>query len=451
MKPLPTIDAALIKVTGVFSFDNKQKKALINAGYMDIPLSEKVPETHSDYQNEQDESVLYYRDTYYSEFSSLMFTGKSEGKSMHGLQRAKEFSMVITLGSIKNARHVEAICSRQELFLFDNGTGIFALSFKPIQHTFEYLSDLIFGLRSFDAKLMFSGHPLVFHEFISKEVLCNIPLRGANVQADDYSGSKFKIYTVINTVEPDDEKLYSRDYLVYEIGTGSRIGTVEEQDYNAPSLIYYEELMQNSIKVFNNYTGLALLDSFTIIGNKQVFQYKENGFYSFNIYNRVYFAIYIYNLFLRYNLFRFNAVFSDNPVKIRSNFEAFVNNYNFSHISFNFLPNIFYKKIHHALGIGTEIEQFEKRLGKLAASIQEDQEKRQAALLGLVSLLTGLSSVNDILNILEKVRVRVNWSSCLFYSSLVILVLFLSVPVLAYLFPENTKKIKRKLFKNPKN
>jgi hypothetical protein len=449
MKPLPTIDAALIKVTGVFSYNKSQKKALMNAGYMDIPFSEKVPQTHADYDNEQKESSRYYRDTYYSEFSSLMFTGKPEGKRMHGLQRAKEFSLVITVGSGEKTSQVDAICTRQELFLFDNGTGIFALSFKPIQHTFEYISDLIYGLRSFGAKLTFSGNSHYFHEFISKEVLCNIPLRGANVQADDYSGSKFKVYTVINTVEPDDENLYSRDYLVYEIGTASKIGTMEEQGYNAPSLNYYEELMQNSIKVFNNYTGLALLDTFTIIGSG-VFKYKENDFFYYNTYNRVYFAIYVYNLFLRYNLFRFNAIFSENPVKARSDFEAFVNNYNFSHISFNFLPNIFYKKIHNALGIDTEIEQFEKRLGKLAASIQEDQEKRQAALLGLVSLLTGLSSVKGILDILEKLRIRVNWTSGLFYSSLVILVLFLSVPVLAYLFPQNAKKIKRRLFKNRK-
>jgi hypothetical protein len=449
MKPLPTIDAALIKVTGVFSYNNSQKKALMNAGYMDIPLSEKVPQTHADYDTERKESSRYYRDTYYSEFSSLMYTGKPEGKRMHGLQRAKEFSMVITVGSGENTSQVDAICTRQELFLFDNGTGIFALSFNPIQHTFEYVRDLTSGLRSFDAKLIFSGHSLDFHEFISKEVLCNIPLRGANVQADDYSGSKFKIYTVINTVEPDDEKLYSRDYLVYEIGTASSIGTMEKQGYNAPSLNYYEELMQNSIKVFNNYTGLALLDTFTVIGSG-VFKYKENNFFYYNTYNRVYFAIYVYNLFLRYNLFRFNAIFSENPVKARSDFEAFVNNYNFSHISFNFLPNIFYKKIHDALGIDIEIEQFEKRLGKLAASIQEVQEKRQAALLGLVSLLTGLSSVKGILDILEKLRIRVNWTSGLFYSSLVILVLFLSVPVLAYLFPQNAKKIKRRLFKNRK-
>jgi len=454
MKPLPTIDAALIKVTGVFSYKKKQIPSFISAGYNNIPLTENLPPSDaSDYdqrlKREKENTRNFYRDTYYREFSSLMFTGETDDKGMRGLQRKTEFTVGITLGFGDKARQVDVICTQQELFLFDNETGILSLTFKPSQHTFEYLSDLTFGLRSFDTKLIFSGNTLAFHEFISKEVLCNIPLRGANVQADDYSGSKFKIYTVINTVEPDDGKLYSRDYLVYEIGTASRIGTMEEQGYNAPSLSYYEELMQNSIKVFNNYTGLALLDSFTIIGTG-VFQYKESNYFSYNTYNRVYFAIYIYNLFLRYNLFRFNAIFSENPVKVRDEFEGFVNHYNFSHISFNFLPNIFYKKIHDALGIDAEIEQFEKRLGKLAASIQEDQEKRQAALLGLVSLLTGLSSVNDILDILEKVRVQVNWSSGLFYSSLVILVLFLSVPVLSYLFPENAKKIKRRLFKNRK-
>lgn len=214
--------------------------------------------------------------------------------------------------------------------------------------------------------------------------------------------------------------------------------------FNAPSEEYFQELMQNSIKVFNNYTGLALLDSFTVIG-QGVMKSKTENFLSFNTYNRVYFAIYIFNLYIRYNIFRFNAIFNENPVKTRDEFQQFLNEYNFSYISFNFLPNIFHQKIHAAQNIDHEIDHFEKRLGGLATSIQEDQEKRQATLLAIVSLLTGLSSVSDIFDLLEKFRIQCGLGLSLFYSLLVILAVLLAIPALAYLFPESAKKIRKKL------
>jgi hypothetical protein len=138
-------------------------------------------------------------------------------------------------------------------------------------------------------------------------------------------------------------------------------------------------------------------------------------------------------------------VFNDNPLKTREEFELFINDYNYSHISFNFLPNIFHQKIYAALNIDDEINHFEKRLGSLATKIQEDQEKRQATLLGLVSVLTGLSSSSDIIILIDKLRSQIGWSNRLFYTSLIFIVLTLSIPILIYLFPESAKKIKRKL------
>jgi hypothetical protein len=321
--------------------------------------------------------------------------------------------------------------------------GILSLTFEPETLDILCISDLTVALKSFDTPVVSGNIQTVFHEFISANILAGIPLRGKNVKADDYSGSKFKIYSVINTTDPDDGSKYDRDKLVFEIATGSRIGELGSNGYNAPSQEYFDELMGNSIKVFNNYTGLALLDSFTVIGNG-VFQSKDKHFHQFNTYNRIYFAIYILNHYIRYNIFRFNAVFNDNPVKTREEFELFINDYNYSHISFNFLPNIFHQKIYAALNIDDEINHFEKRLGSLATKIQEDQEKRQATLLGLVSVLTGLSSFSDIIDLLEKLRSQIGWSNGLFYASLVFVLVILAVPVLIYLFPESAKKIKRK-------
>ena len=448
MEPkLPTIDAALIKVTGVFSFSKKKISQFIDIGYQPMPLSENLPDPGlPDYEAKKAEVInstrKYYRDTYYNEFASLMFTGEAEKNPMKPFQRNQNFDVTFYLG-FKKDRIVKSRCVCQELFLFNNEVGILSLTFEPETLDILCISDLTVALKSFDTPVESGNIQTVFHEFISANILAGVQLRGKNVKADDYSGSKFKIYSVINTTDPDDGSKYDRDKLVFEIGTGSRIGELGSNGYNAPSQEYFDEIMGNSIKVFNNYTGLALLDSFTVIGNG-VFQSKDKHFHQFNTYNRIYFAIYILNLYIRYNIFRFNAVFNDNPVKTREEFELFINDYNYSHISFNFLPNIFHQKIHAALNIDDEINHFEKRLGSLATKIQEDQEKRQATLLGLVSVLTALSSFSDIIDLLEKLRSQIGWSNGLFYASLVFVLVSLAVPVLIYLFPESAKKIKRK-------
>jgi len=444
---LPTVDAALIKVTGVFSYSKKKISKFLDIGYQPMPLSDNLPDPGSpNYESKKAEEINstknYYRDTYYSEFASLMFTGEAEKNPMKAFQRNQNFDVTFYLG-IKKDRIIKSRCVCQELFLFNNEVGILSLTFEPETLDIGCISDLTVALKSFDTSVEYGNCRTVFHEFISANILAGVQLRGKYVKVDDYSGSKFKIYSVINTIDPDDGSKYSRDKLVFEIGTGSRIGDLGSNGYNAPSKEYFDELMGNSIKVFNNYTGLALLDSFTVIGNG-VFQSKDKHFHQFNTYNRVYYAIYILNLYIRYNIFRFNAVFNDNPVKTREEFEIFINDYNYSYISFNFLPNIFHQKIHTALKIDDEIIHFEKRLDSLATKIQEDQEKRQATLLGLVSVMTGLSSFSDIIDLLEKFRSQINWSNGLFYTSLVLISGVLSVPLLIYLFPEFSKKIKRK-------
>ena len=441
MMILPTIDAALIKVTGVFSYQRTAIPRFVKAGYRSIPLVDDLPPKETTdreawLEDKIKDAKKFYKDTYYKEFASLMFTGEAERDPMRALQRLETFDLILQ----KQEKKIKVQCTCQELFLFANETGILSLTISPESLDFESISDIIFCLRSFDSEVLYDNQEPKLHAFISEILLDNIvELRGDHVQADEYSGSKFKIYTIINTTESDDGTCYGRDELVYEIGTGSRIGEMQSNGFNAPTQAYYDEIMKNSIKVFRNYTGLALLDSFTIIG-QGVFQNKEVNPYKFNTYNRVYFGIYIYNLYLRYNSFRFNSIFHLNPVKTRDDFQQFLNQYNYSHISFNFLPNIFYKKIHKALDIDDEVAQFEKRLVGLATRLQEQQQKRQAKLLGLISVVTPLSNAGDIWNLMEGFRGNLGWTAMAFYTVAGFLLLAVGLPALAYLFPELTRK-----------
>ena len=77
MQQLPTIDAALIKLTGVFSYSKKKISLFTAAGFDSMPLTDNLPEASDpDFKKKKDAAIQstrkFYRDYYYREFYSLM-------------------------------------------------------------------------------------------------------------------------------------------------------------------------------------------------------------------------------------------------------------------------------------------------------------------------------------------------------------------------------------------
>jgi uncharacterized membrane protein YidH (DUF202 family) len=289
------------------------------------------------------------------------------------------------------------------------------------------------------------------HEWFSKFILSGIALRSTremHVESDDYSGSKFKIFSVFDVSENTASSSFQRDELLYELGTGSLLGSLSDFGYYAPSREYYFELMQNRVCAFNNWSALALLDSYTAIGQDVLSTNGQLNAMKLATYKRQYFSIYLFNLYMKYNVFRFNTKFKQDPVKYKMMFEDFMNNYNFSHISFDFLPNLIYSKMRTALGIEEEIKSFEKRLVSLAANIQEEQQKRQALLLGIISIITSIGAAEPFLEYAESIRSTLDLSSGLYYTMITILAVLVAIPILAFLFPTKYKVIKKKIFPN---
>jgi hypothetical protein len=335
--------------------------------------------------------------------------------------------------------------NEQELMLFKGGIGIFSVTFSLLEPTVTYVSNLTFNARSFQTRVDDAKDGLFMSQWISSNVLCGIPITGGRkVEVDRYSGSKFRFYTILDIAD-DPAIPFDRNELMYEIGTCSRIGTMQLNNYMTPSESYYNELLSDKLDVFRNYSGLALLDSFTVVGEKNYFPVSAQGHYSHHSWNRSYFRIYVFNLFMKYNLFRFNSRFLDDPVKYRDEFERFLNYYNFKQISFNFLPALIFEKMRRALGIDGEIEQFRDRLSSLATAIQEQQEKRQAALLTIISLVSSISAVKPIFDTVVSVKEWLGWSTPAFISAasmFTLLVLFLGLVIL---FPLHYRKFKKSI------
>jgi hypothetical protein len=241
---------------------------------------------------------------------------------------------------------------------------------------------------------------------------------------------------------------YCRKELLFELGTNAPLGTISKKSFLAPSDQYYNQIMdENCFSAFRNYEMLALMDSFTVLGAGNYQKLEPENYKPFNNWSKVYFALYIYNLYLRYSLFRFNANYLTDPVKYRGQFEEFLNYYNLKHISFNFLPNIIFEKMRHALGVEDEIEQFEKRLKNLALSIQEQQEKRQAFLLTIISVLSSLDAIDLIIGKLHAIQIKSGLSPVVFILVMFVVLLVAANFLVRFLFPIMYEKYRKRITK----
>jgi hypothetical protein len=187
---------------------------------------------------------------------------------------------------------------------------------------------------------------------------------------------------------------------------------------------------------------LPLFDSFTTVGynllNDDQHQVK------YNTYANMRFRVYLFNLFLKYNLFRYNSKINTDSVKTRDEFEGFLNTYNISHISYNFLPNLIYHGLRKSLQIDNELKQFQDRINRISQAIQEKQQKRSNLLLGIVSVLASVSSVGPIFNFIEKFRNNLLLNPFAFYLIIGIIAIAIALPILMYLFPEKKKQLTKK-------
>jgi hypothetical protein len=459
---LPLLKDALIKVVGVFSYDPKKdiRRFTDVAQFETMPvvmLSEPFAEKQP-LKNIKDYTLSFQKNTYYKEFRGLIFDGSADDEVPEGVKRkaARSFLRrerlqaafeVFSKNGLKE--NLGFISDFQELYLFPDGTGIFSLTLQPNDFTLTGSSSLINKARDFSSRVCSISAPekyIEFHAWISEQILGGIKLVGEKINADEYSGSKFKVFAVYDVDENSAGDKYNRKELLFELGTNAPLGTIGNQSFLAPSEQYYNQIMdENCFSAFRNYEMLALMDSFTVIGAGNYQSLSPENYIRFNNWSRVYFALYIYNLYLRYSLFRFNANYLKDPVKYRGQFEEFLNYYNLKHISFNFLPNIIFEKMRHALGVEDEIEQFEKRLKNLAQSIQEQQEKRQAFLLTIISVLSSLDAVDLIIGKLHDLQIQSGLSLAVFILMMIAALLVVANFLVRFLFPILYEKYRKRI------
>lgn len=191
-------------------------------------------------------------------------------------------------------------------------------------------------------------------------------------------GNNMKIFQI---VQGEDEK--PNDERLFEIGTFSPICSLKGNTENSLSEEYFTRIMaENSVSTYYNWKGLALVDSFTVLGGidfeKKIWQWI-NLYYSL-----VYLRCIVEKVFCfsRNNEYRLEIDDKENrkTLKDLSDEIADMEKYYFyNNFSYNFQPNLVYEAIAKGLDIRTEREELSKQV-KERAKEEETRRKEQMAI-----------------------------------------------------------------------
>jgi len=412
------IRSALVKIIGIFENQGSAKKLekkFLDFGYSKVLLN--------------NDDIKFHRNYWYPEFRNIWFSNSQEGMSFLSKTYNRKLKFIL------RGNQVEVLIKSFEVYLMPKGLHFFSVTADCNDKKASDYSNLIFLIRNFYSKIYEAGN---WVDWIEENCLSGIQISiddtHPNVKTDNYSGSKFKTYAVFELENQlaDSERLQ----LLYELGSVSEISRADTFDPLGSSKRYVNRLLMNRISVYNNFDILPLLDSFSVLGTQVL---KNNDPNTYKNYNETYFRIYLHTLLLKYNLFRYQSEFHIDNLKLRDTFENFLNSYHLSHISYNFLPNLIYKNTKVALELDEELEKFKQRIVGLNESIKEEQQKRTNILLGLLGVLTSISSVGPVLNFLESSRNTLHVGHFIFYFAIFLLLAIFAYFLFWYLFPSQLR------------
>jgi len=406
----------VINVCGIFIFTNDFENIINNSGYI----------INKNKNNE-------FKDLFYPSYSKLLFTQKSVNKRYTKYNESEVVSLVIKGKDNNIIKEASFQINSYNLYLFEDNFGLFSLdiTLPNTEVSLSDYSDITFLLRSFVSKLKYND--LDWCQYIEKNVLIDTRIRGEEILVDEFSGSKFKLYQVIQINSQISEA--DQTSLLIDLATISKIGSSVSDNYDSNSKEYYQNLIDsNLISVFKNWKALSLFDTFTIVGYNILDQeWKVNN------YKNLYFNIYLINIYIKYSLFRYNFQIIDFPKKLREKFENFITEYNLTQISYNFLPNLLHNKQRVSLEIPDELNVLNDKIIKLSDKIKEEQQSKTNFILGIISFFSSLAAFSPIVEFVIQVKEKFHIVNFIFYSLSSILIIFIAFFVLYFLYPNEIK------------
>lgn len=400
----------LYRVIGFMDYKDELINELLGSGYKE--------------KKYKAETLTFLENSYHSEFTKIMFNSSDDTLRILNLDCNHSLSINKSNSKVK----INGI----QVYFFKNthektNTSIFSIDLKIEDQSINNISNVTSSLKYQNCEITYENSTFIFNEFISKTFLCGNVFYTNKTSLEQYAGFKFKNYLIIDVEKNNTNK----DHLLYELGTGSKIGTINSEDLHSPTEKLMNNVLENKISCYKNYDCLPLLDSFTVVGYDN---YNEEDIYTYSTWSEIYFSIYIFNLYIKSSLQVLLNDFSSNPLEKRKEFLEFYNKYFFKKISYNFLPNIIFQDTAKALEIEEDLNFLEKKLETFATQYNEKQQKQQEFLLLIISVLALLETPLHI----EGIRTIIGIDNFFIYNSFVYPILVITV--VALLISKRRKK-----------
>ncbi|WON93646.1 hypothetical protein [Sphingobacterium sp. UGAL515B_05] len=374
----PVINRSVVVFSGLFSYTKDEKYT--------IQKRDKHFKVKCNYSD-------IIRNQYYPVFRKFILNDCSDDY----LQIVNENTYLLKINNEK------VIVDDVRLSFFDDTIGLGIYSFKirfDQQTSFGDTIQLLRDLRRFQSVVFMGNTKMSVLEFIENNILrcednpsTNIKCRiNKSSNTYNYSGDKLKTFIAIEV-----EKFpsgYSHEEALYEIGTLTDYSTSKSKvGLNSPASSYFESIVSKRISVFQNWSGLALFDSFVLIGEKDYM--KEDQ--TISMICESYFKIFLFNIYVKFYLFKTNSDLEEKGNKFsKEQLYSFLQKYDLKHISYNFLPNLIHVKIREAMEIDLELNAVRSKIEMLDGLRQERFSRKLNGFLIGISVLTIISVLNDL-------------------------------------------------------
>lgn len=329
-----------------------------------------------------DELVATYKNFFYPEFIDFSLGNHERQGSMSVY--AKDIDTTVDVNG------VEVAINDIRIYIMPYGMVVFAIHVEMVSDSLDDFTLALFNMR--EKSKWDSLKVQEFHEkglLPVKEIAISLGCKSGNIIE---MGNKLKVFQIVNTEKREnyDENM---DYTLFELGMLGKIGGCSANDPNSPSKSYIDHIINNNrLSFFNNWTGLALFDTFTIMA------YKATAWMIDTWINDYFSMIYIHNIFSKFYLFRLNYRFRTHPEdgrEIENEYNEFERLYSFNKLSYNFLPG----EINKAMDRGLEISEEKKLIANYISSYNkekdEEESKRLDRILTFLAVVTVFSTIWD--------------------------------------------------------
>lgn len=353
------------------------------------------------YQQSSEEIVTNFKDYYYESFVDTVFPHfKSNDKQQLNSDFAKQTYRLslkidqqhpIKIGKKEASSTYNVFFEYLDLFFFPDGVVYYCFKCDLSDFSFNDITLLNNHIRNADKleDMNFLKSHLSF--------LKTTAITTNNSDAQSF-GNKLKVFSIIEhnaQLTKEEENM-----LLYDIGACVPIGSASgKMPYFQPSEDYFNELIENNkISVFNNWSALTLFDTFTGL-------FQKGALYNFNWENGYFNLIYLQSLYVKNHLFKVNKAFYATGAKhqqLDDDLFEFNKYYNPSHISFNFLPSLIFKKIRYSLAINDELDQLKERIERGNQKRKDKTDKMINDVLTVIAVLAVFSALWDSSEWVEK-------------------------------------------------